>query len=213
MPFRLLSSPFCRAVGPVPRAGLDRSRVVAAAAVVADEAGFERFTLAMVAKSLGVRLPSLYNHVEGLEALRDEIAIRALNELAGVLSSAAAGRSRGEALHAVAHAYREYALKCPGRYSATVRAPIPDDAKHTAAASALLDVMLAVLRGYNLHGDDAVDAIRAVRAALHGWAELEKGGAFGMPQDVNRSYHQLITGIHATLALHDRSRPVDPLSV
>jgi AcrR family transcriptional regulator len=213
MPFRLLSFPFCRAVGSVPRAGLDRSRVVAAAAVVADEAGFERFTLAMVAKSLGVRLPSLYNHVEGLEALRDEIAIRALNELAGVLSSAAAGLSRGEALHAVAHAYREYALKCPGRYSATVRAPIPDDAKHTAAASALLDVMLAVLRGYNLHGDDAVDAIRAVRAALHGWAELEKGGAFGMPQDVNRSYHQLITGIHATLALHDRSRPADPLSV
>jgi AcrR family transcriptional regulator len=178
--------------------------VVAEAAAVADECTFERLTLAMVAKRLSVGLPSLYKHVESLDALRGDIAVQSLHELVGILSAAAAGQSREDALQAVARAYRGYAMKYPRRYSTTVRAPNPDTPGHHAAASAVLDVMFAVLWGYHLEGDDAIDAIRAIRAALHGWAGLEKGGAFEMPQDVDRGYHRLISGLHASLSLEGK---------
>src|SRR4051812_50138602 len=114
------------------------------------------------------------------------------------MSAAAIGRAGGEALRAVAAAYRDYGRRHPGRYAATVRAPAADDAEHTAAAETVLRVVLAVLAGYGLAGDDAVDATRALRPAVRGFGALEAGGGFGMPLDVGRSYARLVDGFDAT---------------
>jgi hypothetical protein len=56
-----------------------------------------------------------------------------------------------------------------------------------------VDVMLAVLRGYGLEGDEAVHATRIVRAALHGFAALETGAGFGMPLDLDETFERLVT--------------------
>ena len=181
------------------RAGLNRGRVVAQAAVLADDIGLERITLASVAKHLGVRLPSLYNHVEGLEGLRRELSMLALRELAGQLGAAAVGKAGKDALRATADAYRAYALRFPGRYAATVTAPAPADDDHNEAAAAVLQVVVSVLHGYGLAGDPVIHAVRELRASLHGWADLEKRGAFGMPHDVDVSYQRLIDHLHVSL--------------
>lgn len=181
------------------RAGLNRSRVVAQAAVLADDIGLERLTLASVAKHLGVRLPSLYNHIEGLEGLRRELSMLALRELAGELSAAAVGKAGRDALRATADAYRAYAVRFPGRYTATVAAPAPADIDHNDAAAAVLQVVVSVLHGYGLAGDPAIHAVRELRASLHGWADLETSGAFGMPQDLDVSYERLIDHLHVSL--------------
>jgi AcrR family transcriptional regulator len=172
---------------------------VAAAAVLADDVGWEQLTLAGLAGRLDVRLPSLYKHIDSLAGLRRDVAVLALGELAAALGGAAVGRGGGDALRALAGAYRDYARQHPGRYTATVRAPAPGDADHDAAAEAVLRVVFAVLAGYGLAGDDAVDATRALRATLHGFVVLEAGGGFGMPVDVDRSYARLVDGLDATL--------------
>lgn len=189
----------------MPRAGLSRAQVVAQAAVLADDIGLERLTLASVAKHLGVRLPSLYNHIEGLAALHRELSIHALRELAGQLGTAAVGRAGKDALHATADAYRAYALSCPCRYAATVKAPAPADDAHNDAAAAVLQVVVSVLHGYGLSSDAAIHAVREMRASLHGWADLEKSGAFGMPQDVDVSYRRLINHLHVSLMQYAES--------
>ena len=66
---------------PVPRAGLSRAAVVELGAQVADETGADRLTLAGVAARAGVRLPSLYKHVGGLDDLQRGVAVQALGEL------------------------------------------------------------------------------------------------------------------------------------
>ncbi|EXG79754.1 TetR/AcrR family transcriptional regulator [Cryptosporangium arvum] len=177
----------------MPRAGLTPAVVVAEAARLADEVGLDKLTLAVVAQRLGVALPSLYKHVKGLDALRGHIAALAAGELADALSEAAVGRSGPDALLAMADAYREYALTHPGRYPATTRAPQPDDAAHARAAERALTTIYAVLSGYGLTGDDAVDATRTLRSSLHGFVSLESGGGFGMPHDVDRSFRRLIS--------------------
>lgn len=182
------------------RAGLSTERVVAEAAVVADDGGLEGLTLAVVAERLGVRVPSLYKHVDGLAAVRRGIAVLAVRELGAALAAASMGRARTEALRAVADAYRGYAAEHPGRYAATLRAPAPEDAEHAEAAEAVLAVVLAVLAGYGLGGDDAVDAARAVRSALHGFAALEAAGGFGLLRDVDRSFERMVDGLDAALA-------------
>jgi AcrR family transcriptional regulator len=175
----------------VPRAGLTRDLVVAEAARIADEVGYERLTLAAVAGRFGVAVPSLYKHVAGLGALRRELAILATRELGEALNASIA-LEPDRALRAIAHAYRGFARSHPGRYAATLRAPDPNDAEATAATDAVLATVLSVLAGYGLAGSDAVDAARTLRSALHGFVALESIGGFGLPRDVNRSFERLV---------------------
>lgn len=181
----------------MPRVGLTSQRVVEEAAAVADEVGLDRLTLAAVAQRVGVALPSLYKHVSGLDGLRRDLAVAGVRHLADVLSQAAVGRAGRDALEAVADAYRTFAKERPGLYAATVRAPAAGDEAHEAASQAALDVVFAVMRGYGLDGADAVHAIRALRAALHGFVTMEAGGGFGMPEDVDESYRRLVGALDA----------------
>ena len=184
----------------MPRVGVTRERIVAAAAAITDERGLEHLTLADVARRLGVTLPSLYKHVDGLEAVKHELTLLGLRQLTAAVAAAAVGRARGEALHAIAGAYRAYARAHPGLCSASVRAPEPGDAEHVEAAAAAIDVLEAALSGYRIDGDDAVDAIRALRAAMHGFATLEASRGFGLPPSLDASYARLIDALDAAFS-------------
>lgn len=184
----------------MPRTGLTEGRVVEEAERVADEVGLSRLTLAALAARLGVRQPSLYKHIDGIEALQHSIAVRAKTELADVLGRAAVGRSRRDAVVSMSTEYRRWALAHPGRYAATQRASTPGDPASEAADRAVVRVVLDVLAGYELRDDDAIDATRAMRSALHGFVTLEMGGGFGLPVDVDRSFDRLVRGLETAFA-------------
>jgi len=184
--------------------GLDAGRVVDAASAIADADGLPAVTLSRVASDLGVRAPSLYNHVDGRAGLLRSIAVCSVRELTATLREAAVGRSGADALTATAHAYRAYARAHPGRYAATVAAPAPDDDEHRAAAGETVDVLLAVLRAWDLEGDRAIHAVRAFRSAVHGFVAIEAGAGFGMPVDVDESFERLVAMVAAGLAATGR---------
>lgn len=184
----------------MPRAGLSHEAVVAEAERLADEAGLENLTLAALAARLGVRQPSLYKHIASLVALRRATALRALEEMTDVLARAAVGRSKGDAIWAMARAYREWAKAHPGRYQAIQRAPEPGDTAHEAAGAKAVGLFSDVLAGFDLYGDEAVDAIRSLRSALHGFVSLEMVGGFAIPLDIDRSYERLIAVIVASFS-------------
>lgn len=183
----------------MPRAGLTTLRVVQEAEDVADEVGLTNMTLAAIAPRLGVRMPSLYKHVAGRDALQRLVAIRAKSELADVFARAAAGQAGAQALTAMFRACRTWAKAHPGRYAATVRAPEAADNEDIRASNAVLEIVLAGLAGYHLTGDDAIDAVRALRATLHGFISLEQAGGFGLPADVDRSFDRIIAALTQTL--------------
>jgi len=192
----------------VPRAGLNTDRVVAEAAELADEVGLDQLTLAALAARLGVRQPSLYKHVASVDALQRLISMRGKAELADVLSRAAVGRARDDALIAMAHAWRAWALDHPGRYQAAERGAAHGDAEHEEVSRRTITVMVAVMDGYGLGGDDAVDAIRAYRAALHGFVSLEANHGFAFPDDVDRSFDRLVRAlVRALSSWSDVSEP------
>jgi AcrR family transcriptional regulator len=179
--------------------GLDATAVVTAAGRIADTDGLEAATISRVAADLGVRPPSLYNHVANHAALMRLLAIESVTELAAAITGAAVGRSRGDALRAVAVAYRAYALEHPGRYAATVRAPAADDAMAQAAASAAVTPMVAILAGWGIEGPDAVHLVRVIRSAMHGFVSIEMGGGFGLPLDLDRSFDLLVDSLVAAI--------------
>ena len=176
----------------MPRQGLDTEQVVAAAEELADDGGLEAVTFVRLAAAVGVKPPSLYNHVRGREELIRRITLHGLDGLDEAITSAAAGLAGADALRAAAHAYRDYARAHPGRYEATLSAPREPDAELQTAAERVLRTMGAILRAWNLEGDEAIDAIRVVRSALHGFVALERGGGFAMARDVDASFERLV---------------------
>jgi AcrR family transcriptional regulator len=174
------------------RVGLDHATVVEAAARLVDEEGIEQLTLGRLAQRLGVRTPSLYNHVAGLPGLKRDLAVYCLRHLLDRIIRATIGKSGAEAIVALATAYRAYARETPGRYALTLQAPGPSDPELQAIAQQLVDVLLAVLAPYKLSEEEAIHAIRSLRSMVHGFSSLEAAGAFGMPVDLDASFHWLI---------------------
>jgi AcrR family transcriptional regulator len=175
------------------RAGLDQAAVVAAGAKLVDEEGLDQLSLGRLAERLGIRTPSLYNHVTGLPGLKRDLALYCQRELLDRLIRATIGKSRAEAIFALADAYRSYAREAPGRYALTLQAPSPGDGELQEAARQLVDVCRAVLAPYGLSEEDAIHAIRGLRSIVHGFSSLEMAGGFAMPVDPDASFHWLVT--------------------
>jgi AcrR family transcriptional regulator len=176
--------------------------VVEAAAALADEEGFEELSLARLAERLGVRKPSLYNHVAGLEGVRRELVLLGLRELGRALSHASVGVSGEAAIFALGQAYRVFVKEHPGLYGATVRSYrvyAPEDPELRAAEGEALETVLTVLASCGIRDEGAVHAARGLRAVAHGFATLEVAGGFGMPADVDESFRRLMRAFVAGL--------------
>jgi AcrR family transcriptional regulator len=190
----------------VPRAGLSPDAVVRLAVEVVDAGGttgFADLTLAKVAAKAGVAAPSLYKHVGSLADLRREVTLIAVGELTAASTSVTVGRAGADALRTLATAWRSYALDHPGRYAATQIGPDPDapaDAALRDAAAESVQVVVAVLRGFGLPDARLIDAVRAVRAGVHGFVTLELGGGFRMREDVDQSFTVLLDMLVAGVA-------------
>ena len=178
----------------MPRAGLTATDVVQAAADIADERGYQQLTIGLVAARLGIRAPSVYKHVSGLAGLQHQLATRAMDELGDAVATAVAGRAGRDALAGLARACRDYVVAHPGRYAATVGAGFAGPGDPLLAASTrVIELIAAVLRGYDIPEPDLVHAIRTVRCVLHGWCMLQLTNAFQWSGDVERSFEQLIS--------------------
>lgn len=175
-----------------PRPGLDEAAVLRAAAELVDAEGLDALHLGRLAAALGVRTPSLYNHVDGLEGVRRGLALMGVRELGQRLARAAIGKSSEAAIFAIAGAYRQFAREHPGLYAASLRAPGAGDTALVEAAAEVLATIHTVLAPYGLRDAEEVHAIRAFRSLAHGFVSLEVAGGFGMPVALDESYHQLV---------------------
>lgn len=174
------------------RAGLDQQSVLQAAADLADSSSLEDVTLATLAAKLEIRAPTLYHYVNGLDGLRHELALLGARQMTRALGQAIMGFSGGEAVEAMAIAYRDFALTHPGLYTAFQRAADPEDAALQEAQSEVVEIVLRVVAPARSERDSAIHTVRLIRSLIHGFVSLEIGGGFGLPQDIDETFQRLI---------------------
>ena len=185
------------------RVGLTRAKLVAAGAELADAEGFEAVTMSALARRFDVKTASLYSHVASTADLRAKIAVLALGELAERAGAALVGRAGSDALMAFASAYRDYARQHPGRYAAT-RHPLPSHLLGAGRAHA--ELTFAVLRGYDLGGEDSTHAVRLIGSVLHGFTDLELSGSFAHSDPPSEeSWQRTIAALDAMLTQWERA--------
>lgn len=180
------------------RAGLTPTVIARSAAAIIDRDGRPALTLARVAEELGVRPPSLYNHVDGLDGLERLVALDGLDQLVDTCRGALVGRSGADGLRSVGRAYRGFAKAHPGVYPLTQTAR-PGDDEYQRRARRLLDDLLALLSGFGVPDNDLIHAARAIRSALHGFTLLEIQQGFGLDIDVDESFDYLLGWLERSL--------------
>lgn len=145
----------------------------------------------MLASDLGMRSQSLYAHVDGIEGLRRQLALRGQHLLGGELRAAVMARSGVDAFRAVAHTYSSFADAHPGLYEASLRAP-GDDVEMAEANERTMEPLVAVLQSFGVEADELIHSYRIVWASIHGFVTLRQAGLMSRPVDVDDSFERLV---------------------
>lgn len=158
-----------------------------------DEQGLTALSLTGLARNLGVRQPALYRHVEGIQALYRALALHALRALLSRITQAAIGRTRDDALRAVAVAWRGYVHEHPGTYSSIPGVTIADDPELQEAFNDIVRALTLTLRGYTLSEESFRQLALCLYCGLHGFCLLEKDGGYPSSRDIEQNFARLIT--------------------
>lgn len=181
------------------RPGITIDRLAEAGAKLADEAGFDAVTPTALAKIFDVKVASIYSHVANANDLKTQIALLALERLAGRVAQAIAGRSGRDALAALADVHRNFAKAHPGQFMAA-RHPIDAAAAARSAGPRIAELTRSALHGYHLDAAGEVHAIRLLASMMLGFATLELAGAFDHSQpEAELSWQVSIDAIHTML--------------
>jgi AcrR family transcriptional regulator len=181
--------------------------VVAAGRQLLEEEGPEALTMRRLAERVGIRAPSLYKHLPDKAALEAAIIATGFEEAAATFEQAVEGAGegpgdgrgegpgewqlagRGNALVALAAAYRRFALEHPHLYRLMNNGPLPREhlppGLENRTAAPLLRAAGSQARA------------RAVWAFAHGMVMLELDQRFPPDADLDAAWHAGIAAFQA----------------
>jgi AcrR family transcriptional regulator len=173
----------------MPRRGLNKEVVTAAAIRLIEEKGLSNFSLNELAKSLDIKPASLYSHIQSIDALLTDIGIIAVRQMVAIEKEAIAGKSGDEALFALASAYRKFAKEHYELYLLVMNIPKGNNPVLEMAAEEIMEPILDVLNSYGISKEMQMHYQRSLRSMMHGFVAHEEYGAFShFPNDRDKSY-------------------------
>lgn len=185
--------------------GLTREKILTEAVQMIGESGDSTVSLHQLAQRLGIKPPSLYNHIESTTALQHDIFQYAIEKFVAHLNAATAGKEKDEAVLAFAHAYHSFATENRGLYRLIMSMPRNNDETEKALAMPLLEAATRLLAPYGLPEAALAHWQRVFRAILHGFVSQEDLGYFYYYQNADLQESRdiavgcFLSGLHAQL--------------
>ena len=170
------------------KAGLDKDIILKTAVDLADAEGIANVTLKALAEKLGVKPPSLYKHINGLEDLNKALMLYGWKSLEKKVTRAAVGKSKEDAIRAIFYAYRDYVKEHPGVFEAMQWYNMYQSEENLQATEEIVAVLFQVLSAYDLQEEQKVHIVRMFRVFLQGFLMVEIHGGFGNPVSITESF-------------------------
>lgn len=105
------------------RTGLPYGFILDTALQLVEEKGFDKFSMHDLAKALGIKTPSLYNHFSGIKQLQKELALKIEQDLYYQSTQAMKDKSPDDMIRSLAHTQLEYAKQHPHLYQVILALP------------------------------------------------------------------------------------------
>lgn len=165
--------------------GLTKEMIVAEAISCIEETGQPTVSLHELARRLGIKPPSLYNHIKNTKELQYEIFRYAIERFVENQKAATENREKDDAVKAFAEAYHSFAVSNKGLYRLIMSIPSEEDDQAKEMAIPLLDTVVAILSQYGLKEESVAHWQRVFRAILHGFISEEDLGYFYYYKDID----------------------------
>ncbi len=180
--------------------GLTRELIIETAVHLVEEKGPADVSMRELAARLDVKAASLYNHITGMDDLMGQVGLWAVEQRTAAQLAAIEGKTRLEALLALADTYRAFALEHRQLDRVIMGLQRNLSPVLPRAAQEILQPILQVLAGYRLTEQQTVHWHRILRAAMHGFCFHEHIGGFSVSElPIEESYHTAIRAIHQGL--------------
>lgn len=182
--------------------GLSADAITDAAFELLVEKGYGNYTVRDIAVRLNVRAASLYNHIDGVESIDQEVGKRAARILNETLTEAINGKEKEDAIEALAFAYRSFAQDNPQLYQAILGLPGlggNDELRKVGRES--FQAFRQITNRYQISRETGVHFSRCYRSALHGFVSLMQSGYYANKSvDAEKTFRFLIRGYARWLA-------------
>ena len=169
-----------------------RAEVIKTASDMADRNGLHNVSLKAIAENLGIRTPSLYNHIGSLDELLREIAHSGMRTMNEKMIRAAIGKTGDSALKLVAVEYLNYMIEHPGVYEIIQWASWNGTEETAIIFNDYLSLLKTLICSCGFNPDKTTEILSMVTGMLHGYTTLQLRYAFSNPDKVRKELSEAI---------------------
>lgn len=183
------------------KANIDKETIINKAVELVNSVGIDKVTLKMLAENLGIKSPSLYNHIGGIDDLKKQLMIYGWKQAEQRITLAVIGVSGYDAIRAMCYAFYDYVIENPGVFNVMLWYNKFQSEEMEMATAQLLTIIFKITSSLNIPDDYCFHLIRTFRGFLEGYFLLVNNGSFGHPLPIFESFEIsieiLIAGIQS----------------
>ena len=170
------------------KGNIDDKVIIEAAAQISNRDGLEKLSLKAIAEELKIKSPSLYNHISGLEEVKEKLMIYGWKRMEEDIINSAVGISGYDALKSMCYAFFDYAVNNKGVFSAMLWYNKYENDEMNNATTKIFNLLYRILKPFNISKNNIEHIIRTLRSFLEGFSLLVNNNAFGSPISIKESF-------------------------
>ena len=183
----------------MPRTGLSKEEIIEKAAALANEKGLSYLTVTTLSEYLGIKKPSLYNHVKTIDDVHYKLMIYGWKKVSEEIVTGIDSGDPNENLKIFGRAFYRFAIENPGVFEAMLWYNKYSDDSLLEATEGLYSFFFEQTDGLDIDRKVANHLLRTYRAFIEGFIMLQIHNSFGNPISVDESFeisiNVLISGI------------------
>ena len=182
---------------PTKENSLSRQDVINAAIRCIDQQGVAAMGVSQVARSLGIKPPAIYKHLDSGADLKRAVAIEIWQGYLTEYEQALEGRAISpELLRYLGTFARSFAKTYPARYQVMMQVQLrPQDPEAAAVINRSLSFLRTALCAYDLTDTKLIDVMRMLNAAINGFIALEQSGLMTLERSADQSYGVMLDAL------------------
>lgn len=183
----------------MPRTGLSKEKIIEKAAELANEKGLSYLTVTTLSDYLGIKKPSLYNHMKTIEDMHRSLMIYGWRTVSDDVVKGIDTSDEKTNLTEYARKFYQFAIDNPGVFEAMLWYNKYSDDTLLSATEGLYTFFFKQTDGLGIDRVIANHLLRTYRAFLEGFIMLQIHNSFGNPISMDESFeismNVLISGI------------------
>lgn len=179
---------------------ITKEKIIKITSDIANQKGLSSISLKVIAEELGIKTPSLYNHIESLDDLLRGVAHVGMREMNDKMKESVIGKIGDESIIVVGVEYFKYIIVNPGIYEVIQWVGWHRNDETNFILSDYQELLKKLIRSCNFREEKIEDILTLITSIFHGYSSLELAKALEDKEDVLLKFEEnldvVLSGLH-----------------